>query len=246
MRHGKPVMAVRPNPTGAPAARPLIRRQRILLVDDHPLMREGTALCIRNTSDLEVCGEAGTAAEALEAIERLKPDLVVTDLTMPGRSGFELISDLRSSHPRLPVLVLSIHDEALHAGRALRAGARGYLMKRAGGARLLESIREILAGRIAVSPEVSTRLLEDYSGRAVPMSASGIALLTNREFEIFRLMGEAQTNREIAARLHLSPKTVETHRLAILRKLKLRTTAELMRHAIQSLNEERDAGLGPA
>jgi DNA-binding NarL/FixJ family response regulator len=116
-------------------------------------------------------------------------------------------------------------------------------MKRAGGARLVESIREVLAGRIAVSPEVSTRLLEDYSGRSAPRAVSEISQLTNREFEVFRLMGEARTNREIAGQLHLSPKTVETHRLAILRKLKLRNTAELVRHAIQFLNEEAGGGL---
>ena len=215
-------------------------------MDDHPLMREGTASCIRSTVDLEVVGEAGTAAEALKAVDELRPDLVITDLTMPGRSGLELISDLRSSHPVLPVLVLSIHDEELLAGRALRAGARGYLMKRAGGARLLESIREVLAGRIAVSPEVATQLLEDYSGKSAARGASEFSRLTNREFEVFRLLGEARTNREIAEQLHLSPKTVETHRLAILRKLKLRNTAEVVRHAIRFLSQQSSGGLGNA
>lgn len=227
-----------PNLAGRVAA----RRKRILLVDDHPLMREGTAQCIGKAPDLEVCGEAGTAAEALEAVDKLKPDLVLTDLTMPGRSGLDLIKDLRASHPNLPVLVFSIHDEMLQAGRALRAGARGYLMKAAGGARLLESIRQVLRGQIAVTPETSTRLLEGYSGRRVVTPASEMALLTDREFEIFRLLGEARTNREMAAQLRLSHKTVETHRLAILRKLKLKTTAELVRYAIEFSRQEKAEG----
>jgi DNA-binding NarL/FixJ family response regulator len=246
--HGKPrnrqtaVPPARSSP--ALTSRPAARRKRILLVDDHPLMREGTAQCIGNAPDLEVCGEAGTAAEALEAVDRLKPDLVLTDLTMPGRSGLDLIKDLRTSHPTLPVLVFSIHDETLQASRALRAGARGYLMKAAGGARLLESIRQVLQGRIAVTPETSARLLEEYSGRRVVTPASEIALLTDREFEIFRLLGEARTNREMAAQLHLSHKTVETHRLAILRKLKLKTMSELIRYAIEFCRQDNAGSPG--
>jgi len=210
-------------------------------VDDHPLLREGAAQCIASSGDLEVCGEAGTAAEAIEAVSRLQPDLVVTDLTLPGRSGLELIKDLHAIHSGLPVLVFSIHDEALHAGRALRAGARGYLMKGARGARLLESIRQVLQGDIALSPEMSTRLLEEYAGRPARTPNSGSEELTEREREVFHLIGQALTNREIAAKLRLSHKTVETHRLAIQRKLKLKTTADLVRYAIHSC---RDGGGG--
>jgi DNA-binding NarL/FixJ family response regulator len=208
-------------------------RARILLVDDHPLMREGVAQWIRRASDLEVCGEAETAAAAVIAVEKLKPDVVLTDISLPGRSGIELIKDLQVRHPEVPVLVLSVHDESLYAGRALRAGARGYLMKRAGGERLVQGIREVLAGRIAVTPDLATLLLEEYSGRRPRSGRSVLPRLTDREFEVFQLLGEARSNREIAAQLRLSPKTVETHRLNLMRKLKARNTAELMRFALQ-------------
>jgi DNA-binding NarL/FixJ family response regulator len=211
---------------------------RILLVDDHPLMREGAAQWIRRAPDLEVCGEVDSAAEAVTAVEKLKPDLVVTDISLPGRNGIELIKDLQVLHPEVPVLVLSMHDESLYAGRALRAGARGYLMKRAGGERLVQSIREVLAGRIAVTPEMATLLLEEYSGRHPRSGRSTLPRLTDREFEVFQLFGEARSNREIADQLHLSPKTVETHRLNLMRKLKARNTAELIRFALQYVETE--------
>jgi DNA-binding NarL/FixJ family response regulator len=220
-------------------------RKRILLVDDHPLMREGVAQWIRRASDLEVCGEAETAAAAMTAIEKLKPDLVLTDISLPGRSGIELIKDLQVQHPKVPVLVLSMHDESLYAGRALRAGARGYLMKRAGGERLVQGIREVLAGRIAVTPDMATLLLEEYSGRHPRSGRSPLPHLTDREFEVFQLLGEARSNREIAAQLHLSPKTVETHRLNLMRKLKARNTAELMRFAFQYVENEVAGNAAP-
>jgi DNA-binding NarL/FixJ family response regulator len=213
-------------------------RKRILLVDDHPLMREGVAQWIRRAHDLEICGETESAAGALSQAQRLRPDLVLTDIALPGRNGIELIKDLHAFHPQLPVLVLSMHDESLYAGRALRAGARGYLMKQVGGDRVVQGIREVLQGRIAVSPEMATHLLEEYSGRQPRSGRSPLPQLSDREFEVFQLLGEARTNREIAEQLHLSPKTVETHRLSLLRKLKLKTSAELMRFAIQYVEKE--------
>jgi DNA-binding NarL/FixJ family response regulator len=215
-------------------------RKRVLLVDDHPLMREGVAQWINREPDLEVCGQVETAAEALRAVDKLEPDVVLTDIALPGRNGLELIKDLRVLRPSLPVLVLSMHDESLYAGRALRAGARGYIMKRAGGARVVRSIREILQGRMALSPDMSTRLLEEYSGSRPRAGHSPLAVLSDREFEVFELLGEGKTNQAIAQQLRLSHKTVETHRLSIRRKLKLRTTAELLRYAIQYA--EREAG----
>jgi len=218
-----------------PAAR---GRKRVLVVDDHPLMREGIAQWIRRAPDLEVCGEAGSAAEALALAAKTRPDLVLTDIALPGRDGLELIKDLRASHPSIPVLVLSMHEESLYAGRALRAGARGYLMKRAGGDRVVEGIREVLKGRIAVSADMATNLLEEYSGKRTRTGRASLPHLTDREFEVFRLLGEARSNREIADQLHLSPKTVETHRLNLARKLKVKTSAELMRFAIQHVERE--------
>ena len=202
-------------------------------MDDHPLVREGIAQWIHRAPDLKVCGESDNAADALRLVEKLKPDLVLTDISLPGRHGIELIKDLRSFHPDLPVLVLSMHDESLYAGRALRAGARGYLMKREGGARLLQGIHEVLRGRVVVSPEMSTQLLEEYSGRSSRAKHSLLPQLSDREFEVFQLLGEARTNREIAEQLHLSPKTVETHRLNLMRKLKVNNPAEAMRLALQ-------------
>ncbi len=213
-------------------------RKRILVVDDHPLMRAGVAQWIRRAGDLDVCGEAESAAQAISLIEKLKPDLVLTDITLTGRSGLELIKDLHALRPDLPVLVLSMHEEALYAGRALRAGARGYVMKRAGGDRMIEAIREVLMNRIVVSPEMATNLLEEYSGRRNRSGRTTLRNLTDREFEILQLLGEAKTNREIAEQLHLSPKTVETHRLNLMRKLKLRNLAELVRFALERAMKE--------
>ena len=217
---------------------PTAQRKRILLVDDHPLMREGVAQWIQRAPELEVCGQAESAAEALSLVTKLKPDLVLTDISLTGRNGLELIKDLRALEPELPALVLSMHEESLYAGRALRAGARGYVMKRAGGDRVVEAIRQVLEGRIALSPEMATHLLEEYSGRRSRSGRITLPNLTDREFEVFQLLGEAKSNREIADQLHLSPKTVETHRMNLMRKLKLKSAAELLRFALQYVEKE--------
>jgi DNA-binding NarL/FixJ family response regulator len=219
-------------------------RKRILVVDDHPLMREGVVQWIGRSPDLKVCCQAETAAQALAIAGKQKPDLVLTDISLPGRNGLELIKDLAVLQPGLPVLVLSMHDEALYAGRALRAGARGYVMKRAGGDRVVEAIREVLSGRIAVSPAMATQLLEEYSGRKSRSGRTVLPNLTDREFEILQLIGEAKTNREMAGQLHLSPKTVETHRMNLMRKLKLKTAAELLRFALQYTEKDSSGLLG--
>lgn len=214
------------------------QRKRILLVDDHPLMREGVAQWIQRAPDLAVCGEAESAAQALSLVGKLKPDLVLTDISLAGRNGLELIKDLQAFDPGIPVLVLSMHDESLYAGRALQAGARGYVMKRAGGDRVVEAIREVFQGRIALSPEMTTHLLEEYSGRRSRSGRTTLPNLTDREFEVLQLLGEAKSNREIAEQLHLSPKTVETHRMNLMRKLKLAKPAELLRFALQYVEQE--------
>jgi DNA-binding NarL/FixJ family response regulator len=162
---------------------------------------------------------------------------------LTGRNGLELIKDLAVLHPGLPALVLSMHDESLYAGRALRAGARGYIMKRAGGGRVVEAIREVLHGRMAVSSEMASRLLEEYSGRKPRSENAALPQLTDREFEVFQLIGQARSNREIAEELHLSPKTVETHRLNLMGKLKLKNRAELLRFALQHVENEAGGGM---
>ncbi len=212
--------------------------KRILVVDDHPLMREGVAQWIQRSPGLEICGQAESAAQALALAGKLKPDLVLADISLPGRNGLELIKDLAALQPGLPVLVLSMHEESLHAARALRAGARGYIMKRSGGDRVVQAIGEVLQGRIALSPEMATQLLEEYSGRCSRSGRTVLPNLTDREFEILQLFGKAKSNGEIARQLRLSPKTVETHRLNLMRKLKLKDAAELLRFALQYAEKE--------
>lgn len=216
-------------------------RRRILLVDDHPFMRAGLGQLIDCQPDLVVGGEAGNPAEALQALARQRPDLILTDLTMPGRSGLEFIKDLRAAHPEVPILVVSMHDEAVYAERALRAGARGYIMKEAGGENLLGAIRQVLRGEIYVSHKMSARILEAVSSRRPRGSSSPIEQLTDREFEVFQLIGQGKSTREIAAELHLSPKTVDVHRGHIKEKLGLRDVTALIRHAVRWV-ETRPAG----
>jgi len=204
-------------------------------------MREGVVQWIQRTPDFEVSGQAESASQALTLAEKLKPDLVLTDISLTGRNGLELIKDLHALQPELPILVLSMHEESLYAGRALRAGARGYVMKSAGGEHLVEAIRATLDGRIVVSPRTATLLLEEYAGTEVRGSHASVSPLTDREFEVLQLFGEAKTNREIAGQLRLSPKTVETHRLHIMEKLRLTTAAELLRFALQFSDRETPA-----
>lgn len=207
-------------------------RRRILIVDDHPVVREGLVQQLNRESDLEVCAQAANASQALEAVQRSRPDLVLADISLPGRSGLELIREIRALSPRLPVLALSMHDESVFAERVLRAGGRGYVSKQAGPEQLAEAIRRVLDGQIYVSETVSTRLLDGLSGKGSARAASPIEKLTDRELEVFTLIGQAKETKEIAQRLHMSRKTVEAHRGAIKRKLKLKTGPELTRHAV--------------
>ncbi|HVS51559.1 MAG TPA: response regulator transcription factor [Opitutaceae bacterium] len=215
-----------------PAA-PADQRRRILLIDDHPFMRAGLAQLIERQPDLMICGEAGNPTEAFQALAKTKPDLALTDLTMPGRSGLEFIKDLLAAEPRLPVLVVSMHDELVYAERALRAGARGYIMKEAGGENLLAAIRQVLGGEVYASPRMSARILQGLSGTRPRGSSSPIEKLTDREFEIFQLIGQGKSTRDLAAQLHLSPKTVDVHRSHIKEKLELKDATALIRHAVR-------------
>lgn len=217
------------------------RQRKILILDDHPMMRQGLAQLINNEPDLTVCCEAETAAQAMDAIARSKPDLVLADISLPDKSGLEFIKDAQARFPGLLILVISMHDEALYAERVLRAGGRGYIMKQEGGKRLMLAIRKVLHGEIYVSEKMSAKILEIFSGRRAQISASPIEHLTDRELEIFQLIGDGKSTREIAEQLHLSTKTVEVHRGNIKHKLKLRSGPELIRYAVRWV-ETRKAG----
>ncbi len=208
-------------------------RKKILLVDDHPFMRAGVAQLIDKQPDLVVCGEAGDPGAAMGVLAKTKADLVLSDITMPGRSGLEFIKDLLAQYPNLPIIVLSMHDEIIYAERALRAGARGYIMKEAGGENLLAAIRQVLGGQVYVSLKMSANILDSFSGRKSRDSNSPFGKLTDREFEVFQLVGQGKSTRDIAAQLNLSPKTVDVHRGHIKEKLDLKDSTALVRHAIR-------------
>jgi DNA-binding NarL/FixJ family response regulator len=210
-------------------------KRRILIVDDHPMMRQGLAQLIDHEPDLVAWGEADTAAQALNLVAARKPDLVLVDLSLPDKNGLELIKDLQVFHPEVPALVFSMHDESLYAARVLRAGGRGYIMKQEGGKKLMEAIRHVLNGRIYVSEKMSSKILEMFSGRRVETADSPMELLSDREFEVFQLLARGKATREIADHLRLSVKTVEVHRANARRKLKLKSGAELVRFAIRWL-----------
>ena len=205
------------------------RKNRVLIIDDHVMVREGVAEIIEHADDLCVCGTASTANEGLEALSKLKPDLVLVDITLPGKDGIEFIKEARAMHPELRVLVMSMHDESLYVDRVLRAGGRGYIRKQEGGDRLIEAMRRVLRGEIAVSEKMTGRLLETFSGRKT--MDSPLEGLSDRELEVFQLIGQGKTMKQIADELHLSPKTIEVHRSHIREKLRVTSAAELVAYA---------------
>jgi DNA-binding NarL/FixJ family response regulator len=226
-------------PTKAPVSTPApSARKRILLVDDHPMMRAGLAQLINKQPDLEILAEAGNPSEAFQLLEKSQFDLLLTDLTMPGRSGIEFIKDLQAAHSGLAILVISMHDEMLYAERLLRAGARGYIMKEAGGEKLISAIRQVLGGQTYVSEKLSLKILDMFSGRKPRGSNSPIDKLTDREFEVFQLIGQGKSTQDIAKQLHLSPKTVDVHRGHIKEKLGLQDITALIRHAVRWVETE--------
>jgi DNA-binding NarL/FixJ family response regulator len=202
---------------------------RILIVDDHPMMREGLRTLISRERDLIVCGEAETAGQALDAVANLKPDLVLADITLPGRNGIELIKDICALQHAMLILVISMHDESLYTERVLRAGARGYIMKQESGPTMMQAIRQVLAGRIYLSDKMSAQILEYVAGKRT--KASPIERLSDREWEVFQLIGRGKSTVQIAEELHLSTKTVEAHRAHVKKKLDLRTMPELISFA---------------
>jgi DNA-binding NarL/FixJ family response regulator len=215
--------------------RPSASRRGIFILDDHPVTRLGLAQLIRGEPDLRVWGEAGTADAALAAMAGMRaalPDLVLADISMPGRNVIEFMKDLHVLHPGVAVLILSMHDESVFAERMVRAGARGYVMKSEGGDVVIQAIRQVLKGEPYLSRAMSTRVIEALAGHHRAVDDVSLGCLTDREFEVFELLGEGKTNREVAKQLSISPKTVEAHRMNLSRKLQLGTAAQLMRKAV--------------
>jgi DNA-binding NarL/FixJ family response regulator len=218
------------------------RPKRVFLIDDHPMMLDGMSRLIDSEPGLMCCGGARSAEEAIAKIPQCLPDLVITDITLPNRSGLDLIKDLAAMHADLPVFVYSMHDESFYAERALRSGARGYLMKEAGSEKMLEAIRHVLAGEISVSPKIAARILTLFSAPKTRGSRSPVEQLSDREFDVFQLIGQGKSTKEIAAQLHLSHKTVAVHRGHIKEKLGLAGSSEVVREAIRWV----EAGAPPA
>jgi DNA-binding NarL/FixJ family response regulator len=212
--------------------------KRLLIVDDHPMMRTGLAQLIDSEPDLKVCAEADTAGQALNIVVSQKLDLILLDISLPDKNGLELIKDIQTLKPGLPILAVSMHDESLYAERILRAGGRGYIMKQEGGKRLLQAIRQVLGGQIYVSEKMSARILENFSGQRADAAISPVQRLSDREFEVFQWIGRGKGTREIAHQLHLSVKTIEVHRANIKKKLSLKTATDLVRYAVRWIETE--------
>ena len=212
--------------------------RKIYLVDDHPLFREGLAGIIRQRPGFSVCGEADTAAKAFGEISRLRPDLVVSDIGLSGKSGLELVRDLHAFQPSLPILVISMHDESLYAERVLKAGGRGYIMKQEGPEKILQAIQQVLGGQVYVSGEMAAGILEHLVNPGARLKSSPIGKLSDREFEVLRLIGEGRDSHEIAKSLSLSIKTVNCHRANIKSKLGLTTGTALVHYASRWIGPE--------
>jgi len=205
---------------------------KILLVDDHPLVREGVANLINQQPDLEVCGEAGNEPQALQLIGTTGPDVAVVDISLANGSGLELIKSIKAVHPAVAVLVLSMHDESLYAERALRAGARGYIMKSEAAKKVIAGVRAVLAGQLYVSEKIAALMAEKFVEGRTAASASPVEQLSDRELEVFQLLGRGQSTRQIADHLHVGFKTVQAYCARIKEKLKLANATELLREAM--------------
>jgi len=207
--------------------------KRIVIVDDHPLFRKGLEQLIHSDGTFAVCGEAGSAAEAMDVIRKLDPDLAIVDVRLPGANGIELIKNIRAEFPKLPILVLSMHDESLYALRALRAGAQGYVMKQEALANVVQAIHEVFGGRPYLSPAMAAQVITNFAQTPSEGEADVIDRLSDRELEILELIGKGNEVRQIGKLLHLSPKTVETHRAHIKEKLNLASAHQVGRFAVQ-------------
>ena len=213
-------------------------KARILLVDDHAVVRFGIAQLINRQNDMEVCGEEEDASRALTAITTLKPDLVIADISLKDSSGLELMRNIKAQYPGLPVLVVSVHDESVYAEIAFRAGALGYLMKQEALEKILTALRRVLTGAIYVSDTLAAKMLQQQVRGQTQISESPVKSLSDRELEVFQMIGQWKKTREIADELHLSVKTIEYYREQIKRKLNLKNSAELTQHATAWVQRE--------
>lgn len=219
--------ASRPSGAGPAGAK------RILIVDDHPVFRCGIAALLSETGEFTVCGEADSAPAALEAMRRLAPDVVLTDVSMPGTNGIELIKLMLAERPGLTIITVSMHDETLYALRALRAGAKGYVMKAEAQSHIVEALRKVLGGGLYITPRYSDRLIFKIINSPDRHSDSPTDVLSDRELEVLQLIGKGTSTRDVAAALHLSVKTIETHRAHIKEKLQFKDASELVRFAVE-------------
>lgn len=220
--------------SAAPLSGPMLKKnaRRILIVDDHPIVRQGLRRLMENEDDLSVCGEVETARDARVAIKELNPDAVIVDISLKQGDGIELVRDVRAHYATLPMLVLSMHDEAIYAERMLSAGANGYIMKQAASDQFLVSLRRVLDGGIYVSEAVGSNMIQKFASGGSYTSANPIDRLSNRELQILHMIGKGMSTRETANSLNLSIKTVESHRQRIKRKLNLSTGAQLVQYAV--------------
>lgn len=224
-------------PQAAPSEFVTKMRTRIYIVDDHALVRRGLAALISAESDMEVCGQAEDAASAINDIMKLRPDLVIVDISLKGNSGIELIKSIKAFDPNIQAIVVSMHDESIYALRVLKAGARAYVMKQEVTEKVLEAVRRIRKGHLYVSDNVASQMLNRLTGGGVPEDGSLVSGLSDRELEIASLIGNGVPTREIAARLHISIKTVETHRAHIKSKLNLRNATQLVQFCVRWVDE---------
>jgi DNA-binding NarL/FixJ family response regulator len=223
-------------------------KSRLLIVDDHPLFREGLSQLISHDPDLVVCGEAADAAEALRVIPELNPDLVLVDISLGGASGIDLIKSIKDSYDDLPLLVISMHDESLYAERSLRAGAMGYVMKHEPGKTVRNAIRKVLGGEIYLSDKMASVIISKFMHGQDDHPASALELLSDRELEVFRMLGQGKGTRQISQELEVTIATINSFRNRIKEKLQLKTATEVMLHAIQWVQGEisdRAAPKGP-
>ena len=216
--------------------------KKVLIIDDHPLVRDGVAALIRTTPELKVSAEVGNAQEAFLALSKEVPDIALLDISLPGMNGIELLRDVHARYPRMRVLVLSMHEETVYAERALRAGAHGYIMKQEPGAKVIEAIRSVLRGELYVSPTIAAHMLKQYvSNKQGLDTRTSIEKLSDRELQVFNAIGNGKSTQEVAAMFGLSVKTIQTYREHIKRKLGLRNATDLVHHATQCVESEMGA-----
>ncbi|MBL7188993.1 MAG: response regulator transcription factor [Phycisphaerae bacterium] len=213
-------------------------KKKVFIVDDHPVVRDGLITLIEHEQDLKVCGDADDAAEAIKSVSSLKPDVVIVDIGLKSSDGIELTKSIKMQHPRLPVVVFSIHDESVYAERALRAGASAYLMKEVISENVITAVRAVLRGEIYVSDQIAKKFLGNAFQGKSDAGTDPVSKLSNREFEIFRLIGAGYKASQIADRMHLSVKTIETYRARIKEKLNISDASKLLRYAIKWVSSD--------